>query len=140
MFEDSAYPFGFISPVQVLWQPTLEEAPDAKKLASNSTEDPAPNSENEAHRIVWLRFHPAAYEMASRALTRAVTAVLNHQRESGRPSVEVEIADLRGQFNSFELIGPKSSQVIRGALTLSQSDSPLIKKQVSPTARYWKIY
>jgi len=44
--------------------------------------------------------------------------------------VEVEIADLRGQFNSFDLIGPKSSQVIRGALSITKGDNSAVKKQV----------
>jgi len=30
--------------------------------------------------------------------------------------IDVEIADLRGQINVFEIMGPKSSQVLRGAL------------------------
>ena len=30
---------------------------------------------------------------------------------------KVEVVDLRGKFNIFELMGPKSSQVIKGALT-----------------------
>lgn len=36
--------------------------------------------------------------------------------------MEIEIADLRGHFNIFELVGPKSSQVIHGILKLANPE------------------
>lgn len=38
-------------------------------------------------------------------------------QSSSKKEVEIEVADLRDQFNIFELVGPKASQVIHGALT-----------------------
>jgi len=82
-------------------------------------------------RVAWLRVHPAAYEKASQALTDAITSTLENEKQSGRPSVEVEIADLRGQFSCFDLTGPKSSQVIWGALTPVKQNTVDTKKHVS---------
>lgn len=76
-------------------------------------------SENET-RTVWVRAHPAVFEevfstlqtSASHNLEAARRADTNNQSKD----IEVEIADLRGQVNVFEIVGPKSNQVIKGAL------------------------
>lgn len=118
IYKDGSYPLDFISPCHILWQPLLHE----KKKG--------PKGYDKVPYVTWIRVHPAAYEMASQALTNALTTILKQEKEAGNPSVEVEIADLRGQTNSFDLIGPKSSQVLRGALSLAKMEVPQVKKQV----------
>jgi hypothetical protein len=39
----------------------------------------------------------------------------------------IDLMDLRSQINCFELMGPRSSQIIRGAMTLvNRDDRPLL--------------
>ena len=54
-------------------------------------------------------------EDAHEALRLSTSFALDSTKEAGRVA-EVEIADLREHFNIFEIVGPKSSQVIKGAL------------------------
>lgn len=67
-------------------------------------------------RVLWLRIHPVIFEDVTRELQKATSQVLDRPRSSNEEIV-VEIADLRGQVNAFEIMGPKSTQVLRGALT-----------------------
>jgi ribonuclease P/MRP protein subunit POP1 len=123
LFGDAAYPLDFIAPLQVIWQ---IHSSSPKSQSEDSGVDPAVG----IARVAWLRIHPAAYEKVSKALTEATMAVLESEKQSGRPSVEMEIADLRGQFNSFNLTGPKSSQVIWGALSPVKQHTVNTKKHV----------
>jgi ribonuclease P/MRP protein subunit POP1 len=72
-------------------------------------------------RIVWVRSHPAVFDEVFSALQMSASSTLETIKRSSStaevPSVEVEIADLREQINVFEIMGPKSSQVLKGALT-----------------------
>jgi len=85
-------------------------------------------------RTLWLRIHPGAYDIASSALTRAAMRVLAAAKESGEPAAEIEIADLRGHTNAFELTGPKSSQVIHGVMKLVSEDKRKEVKEVCTTS------
>lgn len=72
-------------------------------------------------RIVWVRSHPAVFDEVFSALQTSASSTLETIKQSSGaaevPSAEVEIADLREQINVFEIMGPKSSQVLKGALT-----------------------
>ena len=71
-------------------------------------------------RRVWIRCHPSIFEDIFEALQKATTRVLDAHREvdvEQKCVWEVVLTDLRRHFNIFDLIGPKSSQVIKGALT-----------------------
>jgi len=87
-------------------------------------------------RTLWLRVHPGAYDAASSTLTRAAMRVLAAAKEAGEPAAEIEIADLRGHTNAFELIGPKSSQVIHGVMKLVSEDKRKEVKEVCTTSRH----
>ncbi|KIM28940.1 hypothetical protein M408DRAFT_8384 [Serendipita vermifera MAFF 305830] len=113
IFEDAAYPLAYIAPAHVMW---LAQLPSKGDHNQQDSENRGNNKSLENARAAWLRVHPAAYEKTSQALTNAVMAIMESERKQGRSSVSVEIADLRGQFNSFDLMGPKSSQVIWGAI------------------------
>jgi ribonuclease P/MRP protein subunit POP1 len=80
--------------------------------------------------VVWLFTHPAGYERASAALTKATISILEIEKKQGIDGAQVEIADLRGHFNMFDLMGPKSSQVIRGAFTLEKNQNESVQRQV----------
>jgi ribonuclease P/MRP protein subunit POP1 len=85
-------------------------------------------------RCLWLRIHPAIFECVTSELKRAISRVLDRPRPSTE-EFEVEIADLRGQINSFEIMGPMSNQVLRGALSPVSKDDRNIFKQVCPYSK-----
>lgn len=87
-------------------------------------------------RTLWLWVHPGAYDAASSTLTHAAVRVLAAAKEAGEPAAEIEIADLRGHANAFELIGPKSSQVIHGVMKLVSEDKRKEIKEVCATSRH----
>jgi len=72
-------------------------------------------------RTVWIRSHPVVFEEVFSALQTSASVTLEVIKQSSSttqsPSAEVEIADLREQVNVFEIMGPKSNQVLKGALT-----------------------
>jgi ribonuclease P/MRP protein subunit POP1 len=79
-----------------------------------------PESPDEENRTVWIRCHPSIFSTALSTLKGAVSLTLDTLKKSlGRSqnSYSVEIIDLRDSINVFEITGPKSSQVVHGALT-----------------------
>jgi ribonuclease P/MRP protein subunit POP1 len=79
-----------------------------------------PESPDEEVRTAWIRCHPAIFSTVLSTLKGAVSLTLDTLKKSpGRSqnSYSVEIIDLRESINVFEITGPKSSQVIHGALT-----------------------
>ena len=63
-----------------------------------------------------MRVHPAAFDEAWAALTSASGRALE-----GTVGLQVEIADLRDEIISFELVGPKSGRVLKGAFKPDES-------------------
>ena len=57
-------------------------------------------------------------------LKEATSAALQKLKEESPSSREaiVDVVDLRGQFNVFEIMGPKASNVVKGVLTPSSSE------------------
>ena len=71
-------------------------------------------------RTVWIRCHPAIFSSVHSTLKQAVSSTLDSLKKSpkhSQNSYAVEVIDLRDSINVFEITGPKSSQVIFGALT-----------------------
>jgi len=90
-----------------------------EKGKEKETRDSTVAPESGERRVVWLRVHPSAFDVVSSSLQLAASSTLDAARRSYDGKVEeleVEIADLRGQINAFEITGPKSNQVLRGAL------------------------
>lgn len=56
------------------------------------------------------------FESAFRSLTISSSFAVEASESHDKRKHKVEIVDLRGKLNIFELMGPKSSQVIKGAL------------------------
>lgn len=70
-------------------------------------------------RTLWIQCHPAPFSTVYAALHTSISDALE-QLQAGSPTsapVEgVEMADLRGRVNVFDIVGPRSSQVLHGAL------------------------
>lgn len=79
-----------------------------------------PDSPEDETRTIWIRCHPAIFSTVLSTLRNAVSLSLDSLKKSpgySQKSYFVEVIDLRDSINVFEITGPKSSQVIRGALT-----------------------
>lgn len=72
-------------------------------------------------RYFWLHIHPLLFGDVMNELQKAISQFLDRPRSSTE-EIRIEIADLRGQINSFEIMGPTSSQVLKGALTPVMKD------------------
>lgn len=75
-------------------------------------------------RTAWLRVHPTILADALKTLKLAASVALDELRQSSQHAGKeytVEVANLRDAVNVFEIMGPKSSQVLRGALTPVES-------------------
>ena len=104
-----------VSPITVIWKP---------RTCSDGNE-PASRPESSEQRVVWLRVHPSAFDVVSSSLQLTASLTLDAAKRSSdgeMEELEVEIADLRGQINIFEITGPKSNQVLRGALSPVHED------------------
>jgi ribonuclease P/MRP protein subunit POP1 len=79
-----------------------------------------PASPDDETRTIWIRCHPAIFSVVLSALKNAVSLSLDTLKKSpaySQNSYSVEVIDLRNSINVFEITGPKSSQVVHGALT-----------------------
>ncbi|KAI9456168.1 POP1-domain-containing protein [Russula earlei] len=126
VYEAQSYPFGYIGPISIIWRPM-----DTVSQASQAT-DVSPTSKPVGHRkrrpakkgnriqTVWIRCHPAIFSTVLLILKGAVSLTLdtfNNSPRHSQKSHSVEVIDLRESINVFEITGPKSSQVVHGALT-----------------------
>ena len=77
------------------------------------------------NRTIWLRFHPSVQLEVFDALKQAASRTLvKYKNDSDDPQDHtLEIADLTTHVNVFEIMGPKSSQVIKGALSPVTSEN-----------------
>lgn len=101
-YAPNSYPYDLIGPVTIIWCPTTSQG--SGDLAHSS-------------RTVWLICHPSIFESAFQSLVVSSSFAVEASRPDDNRKRKVEVVDLRGKFNTFELMGPKSSQVIKGALT-----------------------
>lgn len=149
VYKHGSYPFGLLGPITILWQPLPREdssSPNHEPPAQsgkdkNKGAGKGKGKEKEADssaspglgngpRVIWVRCHPAIFEDAFKSLQASASHALDQSKKKD-PQVhaEIEIADLRGCINAFEIMGPKSSQVIKGALSpVEHHDRKDVKK------------
>ena len=86
---------------------------------------PASGQTGLTNRTIWLRFHPSVQIEVFDTLKEAASRTLDKYRanSTGPQEVTLKIADLRSHVNVFEIMGPKSSQVIKGALSPVASEN-----------------
>ena len=122
----------------IIWQPLPQ--PSTEKSASSNVNSsiskarkadkkpdapPALGQTGSTTRTVWLRFHPSiqleVFDTLKQAASR--TLIKYKTNSDGLQEATLEIADLRRHFNAFEIMGPKSSQVIKGVLSPVASEN-----------------
>ena len=122
LYKPGTYPFDLIAPITILWQPLSAQTSETTQGQGNGQQRDA----KDVIRTVWLMFHPAVYDDVSAALQQAAPLALDsakRQKTTENIEYEIEIADLRGHFNIFELVGPRSNQVLKGVLKPVLQDS-----------------
>lgn len=129
LYKPGSYPFDLIAPVTIMWQPlpvgntsAPTNAPPAegssKRRRKGKNNVLANTTQQSPTRAVWVRSHPAVFDDIFAALQGSASLVLDAEKQRHKDVyAEVKIADLRGSVNTFEIMGPKSSQVIKGALS-----------------------
>ena len=117
LYMPGSYPYDLAGPVTILWRPTAKL--DSDDLAHSP-------------RTVWVVCHPSIFESAFRSLSISSSFAIEASGSDDKGRHKVEVVDLRGKFNIFELMGPKSSQVIKGALVPILDDGCEEINQVSP--------
>ncbi|KAI0352614.1 POP1-domain-containing protein [Trametes cingulata] len=127
LYRYAAYPHHLIAPATVLWRADAPTSGDIgnsvapgnqgknKDKGKEKASEHALSEPQQRKRVVWIRIHPAVTAEVHGTLRLAASSVLDSAKQGGRLA-EVEMADLREQFNVFEIMGPKASQVIKGAL------------------------
>ncbi|KAF8809561.1 POP1-domain-containing protein [Phlegmacium glaucopus] len=142
LYKPDSYPFDLIGPITIIWQP--------KSTSSNvksSTSRSRKNNEKEPQavlptsgqagsmtaRTIWLRFHPSVQLEVFDTLKQTASRTLEKYKtnSNGPQEVTLEIADLKRHVNVFEIMGPKSSQVIKGAL------SPVAPEKREEFLKFW---
>ncbi|KAI0670934.1 POP1-domain-containing protein [Trametes maxima] len=111
IYAYGSYPHNLIAPATILWRVS---SADAGKGKGKETSTSAITSSGKT-RLVWIRVHPSVIVEAHQTLRLASSSVLDAAKDAGRIE-QVEMADLREEFNVFEIMGPKASQVLQGAL------------------------
>lgn len=145
IYKPGSYPFDLIAPVTIVWCPLPAgnaPAPMKAPLPEGSSKLKRKEKEKQSAdatpqslaRIVWVRLHPAAFDDAFEALQKSASLALEAEKQRHKDVyAEIEIADLRGSVNVFEIMGPKASQVIKGALSpVADDDRQEFKKVPSP--------
>jgi ribonuclease P/MRP protein subunit POP1 len=147
LYEPGGYPFALIAPVTIMWRPTSnairEESQVAAPLEGKSKKNgkqqtsELPVAPLEELRTVWLRFHPSAQNEVLANLKTVASQILSKYKsnDSLAKDVNVEINDLKDRINAFEIMGPKASQVIKGALSpASHEKTEDFRKVCQPTS------
>ncbi|KIK69651.1 hypothetical protein GYMLUDRAFT_212368 [Collybiopsis luxurians FD-317 M1] len=117
IYEPNAYPHGLICPIHVMWRARLPVNPVMSKSQKGKGKEKQAQSDSlKDLRTVWIRFHPCVFSEVFSALRTSISYVLEVSRKQGS-EVEIELADIRGDIGIFEIMGPKSNQVLRGALS-----------------------
>jgi ribonuclease P/MRP protein subunit POP1 len=127
IYKLGCYPFDLIGPVTVMWQPgpngkTTSSAIQSNKMKGKGKEkaQDTPNEQTQpiCVRSVWLRFHPCIHIDILDTLKEAASQTLAEYkaRNPATDELKMEIIDRRQQVNIFEIMGPKSSQILKGVL------------------------
>jgi ribonuclease P/MRP protein subunit POP1 len=147
IYKVGSYPFDLIAPISIIWKPVAylssstedgsagkaQPSKDSGSASQKNTEKRRKKRKgkekekaqpaSEGTRLVWLRSHPSVFDGVFSSLRAAASLALDIAKRSmgeEEKDIDVEIADLRGQINVFEIMGPKSSQVLKGALPVPQ--------------------
>jgi ribonuclease P/MRP protein subunit POP1 len=102
LYHDQVFPYGLIGPVEIIWRPEEEHLTE---------------------RTIWLRIHPSIYAETMGLLETLLAVPSGEASTSTAPQQPaILMTDLRGQIDSFEIMGPKSARILRRILRLSKTE------------------
>ncbi|KAJ3860541.1 POP1-domain-containing protein [Lentinula novae-zelandiae] len=137
IYAPNRYPLGLICPITVMWKSRpsimskpLEDASKYKKGKGKNKQKEVPPEASDNMRILWIYFHPSVYDEVFSAL-RTVTSQTLEAAGSQGVIVDVELIDIRGEVGIFEIMGPKSNQVLQGSL------SPVMAQASDDFKKFW---
>ncbi|KAF7299081.1 hypothetical protein MIND_00856400 [Mycena indigotica] len=136
IYEPHQYPYGFVGTATIIWKPrNLGTAQPLSKPSKKGKEKASEERTSTADmRTVWLRSHPSVSDTVFTAIKESASIALEAARATAPEDtvledVGIELEDISGQLNAFEIMGPKASQVLKGALTpISQDEREDFKK------------
>lgn len=137
LYKLDSYPFDLIGPIAIIWQPlpqssieksassNVRSSTSKKKKKKKELPEVLPASGPMTSRSIWLLFHPSVQLEVFDTLKQAASRTLaKYKIDSINPQeATLEIADLTTHVNMFEIMGPKASQVIKGALSPVASEN-----------------
>jgi ribonuclease P/MRP protein subunit POP1 len=126
------WPGGMIGPAEILWRPRAPEPTvDVKGKRKRKSTGDASDSPAASKRQIWIRVHPSIFNETHSTLVKAITSFYQQKdRSASSMQSSLELRDLRGEFNSFEITGPKAIQIIGSVFDICRSEIPP-KKAVS---------
>jgi ribonuclease P/MRP protein subunit POP1 len=102
LYHDQVFPYGLIGPVEIIWRPEEEHLTE---------------------RTIWLRIHPSIHAETISLLETLLAVPSGEASTSTAPQqLNIRMTDLRGQIDSFEIMGPKSARILRRILRLSKTE------------------
>ncbi len=122
IYEYNKYPYYLVGAATIIWHadaleprsPAITRGKNANGKGKGKDTEVVDDGQ-QRKRVVWVRVHPSITEDVHEVLRISLAFALDAVKQTGRVA-EAEIADLREHFNVFEIMGPKASQVIQGAL------------------------
>lgn len=164
IYKPGSYPFDLISPITIIWRPIIEDEesttatqkpivqpePGLSKQTQKKDKKgkgkpknvnaPKHRLPDDTPRIVWIRSHPSVFDDVFSALQISASTIVDVAKNHGRQGVEIELADLRGAVNVFEIMGDKANQVLKGALSLVPDDKRTDLKKVSLIGSHYNAW
>ncbi|KIM43164.1 hypothetical protein M413DRAFT_443976 [Hebeloma cylindrosporum] len=147
IYRPGSYPYDLVAPLTIIWKPHTQRTSKERETqtsrqslpsknkgkAKAGSDPPSKQLDSMVARSVWLRFHPSAHTEVLDTLREAASQTLANRKASqdNAEEVNLEISDLKGHLNAFEIMGPKASQVIKGAL------SPVRSEQRGEFQQFW---
>lgn len=137
IYRPGSYPYDLVAPLTIIWKPHTQRtsqqgnqtsqpslSPRNKGKSKAGSDPPSKQVDSMVPRSVWLRFHPSAHTEVLDTLRSAASQTLASYKaiQGNVEEVNLEISDLKGHLNAFEIMGPKASQVIKGALSPVRSE------------------
>ena len=105
LYQEQVFPYGLIGPVEIIWRPEEDHLTE---------------------RTIWLRIHPSIHAETTSLLESLLAATAGQSSVASTSTAPrqsaIRMTDLRDQIDSFEIMGPKSTSILRRILRLSKTE------------------
>lgn len=128
------WPAGMIGPAEILWRPQATSSTGDRKGKRKQVGDPA-DKQGKDVRQIWIRLHPSIFDETYATLVKAITSLYQRENAHSAEGNGVELRDLRGSINCFELTGPRALQILESVLDVCRTETPP-KKAVSKASHH----